>query len=158
MDAIATENFYFNILFWAPYYFSKIGYGFESSLISFIVPITMAIGSIIFEQLSKFCDSTMKFLIGGFYFIIFLINLSFMFMGAEKELIPVYMGLLGLVGFLLVPGFSRTATSDPSILSRQNARMTYLIIIMYKAIDQLILAVMFVVVGWLMEKSKNICT
>ena len=84
MDAIVTENFYFNLLFWIPYYFSKIGYGFESSVISLMFPITMALGSIIFEQISRLCDSTMNFIVGGFYIIIFLINLAFMFMGSEK--------------------------------------------------------------------------
>ena len=95
----------------------------------------------------------MKYLISGFYFIIFMVSASFLFLGSQKELFPVYMVLLGLIGFLLAPGYSRSVSSDPTILSGGSMKMYILLTTLYKSIDQLILIVMFVLMGWLMEKS-----
>ena len=134
-----------------------MGFGFESSLISIMFPAAMMIGSLSFEFLTQFFQQTMKYTIGAFYVIIFFIYLSFMFLGPEKEFIPVYMTLVGLIGLLLAPGHTRTGSADSSNLTNRNPRMNYLVIILYKAVNQLLMIFFFILMGWLMEQSnKNI--
>ena len=75
--------------------------------------------------------------------------------GNIKILIPVYMVLVALTGFLLPPGFARSQLTDPFIYAKGDNELYKIIIACYKTFTQLALLLTFLLVGWLMELCKD---
>ena len=148
-----SETIYYNLLMWVPFYFSMRGYMFNASLISIMFPIFMAVGAILFEQF-RCCGSKNKYVITIFYFLIIVICL---FLGLQSDSpIPLYMVLIGLIGFLLSPGETKTLSSDPPLLTKENERLNYLIVQLFMLLSHFLMLVLMVLVGWTMEKGTNL--
>lgn len=53
IDFCFLENQMFILLFWLPYYFNKLGYGYSSSYIALAYPICIVFGTIIFHPITE---------------------------------------------------------------------------------------------------------
>jgi len=97
---------YYNVLLWYPYYFELIGYNTYSSFFSIVIPISLAFGGMLFENiLKKVPHQINKFMIGSIFFY-FLSNVFLIIVHRSDEkndnviayFIIVSIGNLGMAG------------------------------------------------------------
>jgi len=58
--------------------------------------------------------------------------------------------LVGLIGFLMSPGYTRTVTTDINILTEGDLRKRYLVVSFFKLIRQPFNIIVFLLIGYLM--------
>ena len=80
LNNLFMANIYFSVMVWFPYYFAKIGFANQSSIISIMYPITACFGTLLIGALiKKIGDSWIELFKSGFYILSIGIPIGFLF-------------------------------------------------------------------------------
>lgn len=102
----------FILLFWLPYYFHKLGYGYQSTYIALAYPIAIIIGSFIFNPLLDRFPEQKGIITSILILITFLSFFAMLFFGSDQSDFPVYIGLIGLGCFTYIVPFTRSFSTE----------------------------------------------
>ena len=101
----------FVFLFWLPYYFNKLGYGYSSTIIAIAYPIFIVLGAFVFNPIFDRFSQQVHIISIVLVTVTFLGFAGMLFLGSDQSDFPSYIALLGLACFTHMVPFSRSFTS-----------------------------------------------
>ena len=85
------------------------------------------------------------------------LSASLLMLNLTEEYIPIYMIILGFMGFFNAPGYSRTNANELSAFTEGNKKLRFKVIALYSFSRQFLTAFSMILIGWLMEKRNCCC-
>ena len=111
IDFCFLENHMFVLLFWLPYYFNKLGYGYSSTTIAIAYPIFIVIGSFVFNPVFDRFPKQVYLISIILVLFTFLGFAAMLFFGSDQADFPIYIVLLGFACFNYIVPFTRSFAS-----------------------------------------------
>ena len=155
LDFIFLDNQLYIVLFWAVFYFSKLGYGYTSSMIASVFPACMVLGTLVLQfVLGKHLAQKpfITVILVGLNFLTFMMLLV---LGNDQSEVPIYMILLGCGAFVWVVPFIRSFTVDVSERA-ENPQEKYLVSNFMRTAREVFTGITMLLLGIFMEQSNFI--
>ena len=67
-----------------------------------------------------------------------------------------YFVLIGLTGLFLAPGYTRTISTDPVLLTEGNANKKFLVITFFKLLRQPVFALLLILIGYISQSKYSV--
>ena len=107
-DLCFLENQIFVLLFWLAFYFNKIGYGYSSTAIAIAYPISIVLGSFVFNPLIAKLSRYTRLITTSLLSLAFFSFFGILFLGSEEYELYIYIGLVGFGCFFYIAPYSRS--------------------------------------------------
>ena len=154
IDTCFVMILYFNVMMWAPYYFSKIGFGSQTTLISITFPLLSSISAIIFSFGFGQCQSRVPIIIIFCFMTSIVLWILMLFIDHDAEDLVFQIICFGGIGFFFAAGRSWINGYETSAFTEGNPTLRRQLILLCDNVKQIGNFISLLVIGFLVEHGN----
>ena len=145
---------YSNIIMWAPYYFSKIGFESQTTLISIMYPLLNCVSAIIFSFGFDQCLGRVPIIIIFCFMMNIVLWILLLFIGHDKGELVFQIFCFGGIGFFFAAGRSWINGYENAAFTEGNPTLRRQVILLSNNVKQIGNFISLLVIGFLVEHSN----
>ena len=153
IENCALIIFYFNVMMWAPYYFSKIGFDSQTTLISLMFPLLNCVSAVIFSFGFGHCQSKVPLILILCFFLGLILEIFLLFIGHDASDVFFQILCFGGAGFFFAAGRSWICGYEGAAFTEGNPVMRRQVILLSDYVKQIGNFISLLVIGVLVEQG-----
>ena len=142
------------IVYWVPFFFMKVGFGFDATWVALSYPIGVAIGSFSTSPLINYFSNYANLITTFILFLECICAGIFWFIDLKEENLIIFVVLLGLASVFWIGPYTRLAQGD--VIDRvKSSKEKYLAVNSMRMGTEILSAIYTLIIGFIMEMNPR---